>query len=61
MDELHEAIEGMVNAMGAAVEMTSFLFKLLVEKGFTREEALIMAKDYLLGMITRGKDEEKQG
>ena len=48
----------MTNAMGAAVELSAFLFDQLVKKGFTREEALEITKDYLLGMITTRRDKD---
>ena len=56
MDELNEALEAMQTAMGAACEMSGFLFKQLLAQGFSREEALKITEDYLLGMLTdRGK------
>lgn len=55
-DELNEAINGMTAAMGAACELTGFLFQQLIKNGFTREEAMQMATKYLMGMISnRGK------
>lgn len=53
--ELQDAISQMVNAMGAAVEISGFLFKQLIANGFTRSEALEITKDYLLGMIKGDK------
>lgn len=58
MDELEGALNEIKNAMGAAVEFTAFLFNLLLEKGFTREEALAISKEYLLGMIKGGEKDD---
>ena len=60
MDELNDALNEMTTALGAAVEMTAFLFHLLIDKGFTRAEALSIVKDYLLGMLTTGGKNEKK-
>lgn len=40
------------------MEFTAFLFNLLLEKGFTREEALAISKEYLLGMIKGGNKDD---
>lgn len=57
-EALNEALNNVTNAMGAAVELSAFLFDQLVKKGFTREEALEITKDYLLGMITTRRDKD---
>lgn len=51
-EELQGALQGMMLAMGAACEMSGFLFQQLLKNGFTREEALPIVEKYLFGMIT---------
>ena len=55
-NELEDALNGMITAMGAACEMAGNLLRQLQKNGFTREEALPIVKDYLLGMITTKGD-----
>lgn len=59
-DELHDAIEAMMTAMGAACEMSGFLFSQLLKQGFTREEAMPIVEKYLLGMLTTKGDNNGQ-
>lgn len=50
----NDALNSLVNGIGALGEMAGMLVKSLVQNGFTRAEAVSMTKDILIEMIKTG-------
>ena len=59
-EEILRRIEEVTNAIGAACELVGFLRVQLINKGFTREEAVFMCRSVLLRLIfgDRGEDDD---
>lgn len=50
----NDALNSLVNGIGALGEMAGMLLKSLTQNGFTRSEAVSMAKDMMIEMIKMG-------
>lgn len=50
----NDALNSLVNGIGALGEMAGMLVKSLVQNGFTRTEAVSMTKDILIELIKSG-------
>lgn len=53
-------VKNLIDALGATVEMASILRDQLVQNGFTREEAVKMSSEFIIGII-RAAAEQKDG
>lgn len=50
----NDALNSLVNGIGALGEMAGMLVKSLAQNGFTRTEAVFMTKDILIELIKSG-------
>ena len=52
---MDENIKNLINAIGSLAEMAGAMRDTLMANGFTREEAVKMAADFILGLAKTGE------
>ena len=53
-EETKAEIKNLLDTIGAIVEIADFLKNQLIEKGFTREEAFSICKEFIIRQMTSG-------
>lgn len=51
-EEAKTEIRNLLNTIGALVEIAEYLRNQLVEKGFTRKEAFVICKEFIIRQMT---------